>query len=226
MNVFINTKRLFSFTLLAGLIASSFLFTSCEKEGEKDEDTELTNDEGTSTDDDSKDDDTTVAISLKKNAIVSLDNQDFDISIDKVSIDAVLSDDLVNDVYDLRFGINESNHVPLIMIIGKLPTESTTLTQSNTKDKYDLTTEEFKIQYVRRKDNKYAYGLTDSIPAHKMNVVVKDNVATFNIAEIELSDASHFNLNEKKFNISFAISIADIKKHEGITVARQYDLAQ
>lgn len=224
MYVFKNTKQLFSFIFLIGLLGSSFLFTSCEKDEEEKAKVEnIVNDDDDKNDTTDKEDTTT---DLKKNAIVSQDNDDFNIGVDQVSIDAVLSDDLINDVYDLTFRINESNHVPLIMVIGKLPTESTTFTQSPSKNRYDLKPNEFHMHYIRRVDNKYAYGFTDSIPNHKMNVVLNNDALTFNIAGIELSDASHFNFNPKKYNISFTIALVDIKKHEGISVPKTYDLVQ
>lgn len=57
MNLLTGLKQLLSFTLIIGLISSSLLFTSCEKDNESTDDTKTTTDSGTTTDEDSKDKD-------------------------------------------------------------------------------------------------------------------------------------------------------------------------
>lgn len=170
---------------------------------------------------------TTAPVGLSKNTVSAVDNADFgaDIEMSKVSIDDVSSTDSSIKVFDLRFSTAD-NHGPLIMTIGQLPTSNMTFKQAKTKGTYDLKANEFKIKYVRSKDNKYGYDLKEAAQDHDLTVTLNNGVLTFNVAAIELSASSVFDFDRKKYNISFSIALSDIEKHQGVTVAKQYDLVK
>ena len=163
-------------------------------------------------------------VNLDKNSIISVDSDDFNLTATKIVLQKVRSfkpEPYLEYIYTIKL-IDANNHGPLIMWISDLPTTTKTYTQAQTKSDTELQTAEFNIEYIRTPENNYLYGLGENAPIHNLEAVLENNVVTFNIAAIELSGSSVFDVKRQKVNISFSVALEDIENHPGI--ARTYDL--
>lgn len=163
-------------------------------------------------------------VNLDKNSIISINSDDFNLTATKIVLQKVRSfkaEPYLEYIYTIKL-IDANNHGPLIMWISDLPTTTKTYTQAQTKSDAELQTDEFNIEYIRTPENKYLYGLGENAPIHNLEAVLENNVVTFNIAAIDLSGSSVFDVNRQKVNISFSVSLEDIENHPG--QARTYDL--